>query len=332
MWSITKRYTCLLLVGTTSCCTPSFHSTPIKVPCSWETPLQNGMTGEDPAKFLWWEKLNDPLLTALIESAALKNNDVLQAIESRSKKKIIETMNFVTTQIAKSYVQLRGLQNRSKVLQENMDTQNRILDLNEGLSNNGFISLIEYNENTKNLLSFQMQKSLIELSINKLIFHISTLLSHSPGGLYEILYCFQELPEIPKEIPVGLPIELVERHAKVREAKYAYTRSSNKQSLYHYQKTLLDVLENAENALAYFLYEENKLHYLSKIKNIKSAIYQLTKDLHHQGLKDDHDTLTIYQDFLSEENAFIQGKEDLLISYISLYEALVVGWEIVCRK
>ena len=286
------------------------------------------MTLEDPAEFLWWEALHDPLLTALIEQASFRNNDILLATASHSKEKILETMPSVVAEIAKNYVQLRGLQTRLRVLQANIEAENKVFDLNEGLSNTGFISLIEYSENTKILESLRMQKSLIEFSIRKLIYHISTLLSYPPGGLYETLDLPQELPEIPNDMPVGFPMEFAERHPAVKEAKQVYNRYRNKQAFYNYQKTLLSTLEETENALAGFLYEEDKFHYLDKIKKIKAESNQLTKDLYHQGLKGDHDVLTAYQDVLAEENALIQGKVDLLISYVNLYQALAAGWEI----
>lgn len=325
-------YICLIfLIGMTSCShTKCHHQRSIEIPCTWETPLQPGMTTEDPAEFLWWEALNDPLLTTLIEKAACVNNDVLLAAESRSKEKILATVNSITSEIAKNYIQLRGLQTRLTVIQESIETQNTVLDLNKGLSNTGFISLIDYNENTKILESLQIQKSLIEFSITKLIHHISTLLNYPPGVLNSSLSLCQELPEIPNDMPVGFPMDLVQRHPLVQEIK----KSSryNKGGFYQYQKTILNALEETENALADFHHGEEKIYYLDQIKKIKAESYQMTRDLHRQGLKDDHEELTAYQNLLSEENALIQGKIDLLISYVNLYQALVVGWEVVCRR
>ena len=327
-------YICLIfLIGVTSCShTKCLHQTPIEIPCAWETPLQNGMTTENPNEFLWWEALNDPLLTTLIEQAACRNNDVLLAAESRSKEKVLAAMNSTAAEIAKNYIQLRGLQIRLRVVQDSIETQNKVFDLNKGLSNTGFISLIDYNENTNVLESLQMQKALIKFTITKLIYHISTLLSYPPGGLSAALSLPQELPEIPHDMPVGVPRELIQRHPQVQEIKQTSNIYRNKQAFYQYQKTVLNALEETENALADLQHQEEKFHYLDQIKKTKAESYQLTKDLYRQGLKDDHQELTVYQNLLSEENALIQGQVDLLISYVNLYQALVAGWEVVCRR
>jgi len=315
----------------TSCRTSCTNQETVEIPYDWHTPLESGMTLEDPARFLWWEAFDDPLLTGLIEEAACRNNDVrIAAIQSTEK--MLETINLVAAEIARNYIELRGLQMRLKVFQTDIEAQKKVFTLGEGLSNIGFINSIDQDENKKNLYFLEVQKSLIELSINKTIFHLSTLLSYPPGGLYEILHQPQELPELPSCIPVGTPCELVQQHPAVREAKKNYEMTRDKQSFYNYQKKILDVFEETENALAAFHSELDKIYYLDNIKTLKADAYQLTLDLYKQGLKDDRDIHKAHQEFLSAENTLIQSKTQLLINYVNLYQALGGGWEADCSS
>jgi outer membrane protein TolC len=295
----------------------------IEIPCHWSTPIQGGMTVEDPSEFLWWEALDDTLLTTLVEQAASRNNDVHLA-STQSNEKLLETINAVTSEVAKNYIELRGMQTRLEILQTSIEVQNKIFILNEGLSTSG---LIDQNENKKNLDSLLVQKSQIELSIKKTIFHLSTLLGFVPGGLCDNLYQFQKLPELPNSMPVGFPMDLIQRNPTVQEAKKQYEMAHNKETFYNYKKTVLNVLEGAEIALATFLFELKKIYYLNDINRLKGDSYLLTKDLHHRGLKDDRDLLRVYQEVLSEENAFIQSKIELLSNYVSLYQVLGGCWE-----
>lgn len=325
MFISTKRNNlCLLLIsllGLTSCCTPSCPPPEsIEVPCNWYTPLACGVT-EDPVWCCWWRAFQDPLLTALIEQGECRNNDVrLAAAESCTKH--LEATGSVTAEIAQNYIELRGLQQRLKLLQEAVEVQNNIVTTGDGLLNKGFISLINQNENRKNLDSLLEQKTSLELSIKKTIFHLSALLSYPPGSLYDTLCQTQDLPELCSDIPVGVPMDLIQRHPAVVEAQNLYQKSHDEQALYNYQKTILSSLEEAENALAAYLAALDKIRLLECSKQLKSESYQLTNDLFHQGLVDESDALKAHQEYLIQDDALIQGKVDLLLNYVNLYRAL----------
>lgn len=321
----------LLLLEMTSCCRPNCSDQGnIEIPCTWQSPIKEEMTLEDPSCFLWWEALNDPLLTSLIMEAANRNQDVLIA-GLKSKNMLLKTMNDVSAEIAKNYIEFRGLQMRLKVLNESIKAQGEILILNKDLSDRGFFGVAKEKEDQKNFESFLMQRSLINFSMEKIIFHLSTLLSYPPRILNETLCQFQDLPDLMGDKPVGYPTDLICHDPSVKEARKQYEASGTKQSLYNYQKTVLDALESAETALAAFNYERDKIHYLENAKSLKVESHQLTKDLNNQGLKDERDVLLAYQEFLSEENSVIQGKVELLISYINLYHTLSCAWE-ACYK
>lgn len=263
--------------------------------------------------------------------ASVQNKDVRLA-SLGSKDTLLKAINKVSVEVAKNYIEFRGLQMRLKILKENIEIQGEILTINKGLSNRGFFDLTKENEDEKNLDSLLVQRSLIEFSIEKIILHLSTLLGYPPGILnLETLCQFQDLPELTCGIPIGSPTDLIYNHPTVREARKGYLARGNEQTLYYYQKTILSVLESAESALAAFNYEQDKIHYLENTKRLMVESHQLTKDLYDRGLKDDRDMLLAYQELLSEENAVIQGKVELLTSYVNIYDALSGPWESCCN-
>lgn len=309
-----------------SICSSCLLQGTIEIPCEWHTVIENRSTYEDPACFRWWEAFEDPFLTWLVEQAAFRNLDVRLAA-AQSKEQLLEAMNTAAADIARNYIEFRGMQERLEVIHTHIKAQKELISLNDGLSSKGFINTIEQNENQKNLDSLLVQQSQIELSIDKTLFHLSTLLSYAPGSLHEALCPHQNLLKFPNCMPVGCPMELVQRHPLVKEARKFHEKRQKKQTFYNYQKNVLHVLEETENALRALCCDLKTVHYLEDVAQLKAEALGLIKDLYHRGLKNDRDIQTAYQELLTDENALIQSKTQLLINYVNLYQALSTGWE-----
>lgn len=263
--------------------------------------------------------------------AANRNQEVLIA-NLGSKNISLKTINNVSAEIGKKYIEFRGLQMQLKILNENIKVQHEVLALNKELSKKGFFSIEKKNEDQKNLESLSMERSLIHFSMEKIILHLSTLLNDSPKILHETLCQPRDLPNLIGDNPIGYPSDLICHDPSVKESWKQYKTSRTKQALYSYQKIVLETLESAEIALTTFNYEKDKIHSLESKKNLEAESYQLTKDLNRQGIKDDRDVLLAYQELLSKENAVIEGKVDLLISYINLYHTISCVWEAYSRS
>lgn len=326
---LSQRIFFLSLVAMTGCGRSALYQESIEIPCAWHTTLATE-TSDDITCLRWWEAFNDSLLNSLIEEAAFRNNDVNLAA-SQSKEKLLETVNGITSEIAQNYIQLRGLQQRLNTLQKNIALQSSLLSMGEGLLQQGFIDTFNQNENKSNLNSLWVQKTEIEVSIKKIIYHLSTLLNYAPDGLYELLNPTQELPEFPFEIPLDSPQDLVQRHPGIKEAKKTYEKTGNQQAFYSYQKKLLGVLEDVEVALASLLASEEKMSHAENTLRLKKESYQYTQDLFNREQKDALDILRAQQELLAQEDSIIQNKVELLTSYVNLYRALNTGWEVCCE-
>lgn len=259
--------------------------------------------------------------------SANRNQDVLIA-SLGSKNILIKTMNDVSAEIGKNYIEFRGLQMRLKILNENIQVKREILTLNKELSTKGFFGLEKGNEDQKNLELLLMQQPLIHFSMTKLILHLSTLLNFPPKYLDAILCQSHGLPNLCGDIPVGYPADLICCDPSIAEARKQHQASGSKQTLYHYHKVILETLENADSAIAAFIYEREKIRLLEQVKSLEADLYQLTIDLKRQGHKDDRDVLLAHQGLLSKESSVIEGKVDLLISYINLYRSISCPWDV----
>lgn len=318
MFSSTNKnsFTLAFLLLVTSC-TPKggFYQESVE-PSHWHTSLSRGVTDEQ-IHCQWWQSLNDCQLNQLIEQVVVRNNDI-QIARKQSAEKSLETVNAIIADTAKTYLELRAWQQRLRMIEESIEIQNKIIVLEDSLMEYS-LSLLEQNENKKSLNALIIQKSQADLTIKRLIFHLSTLLGNIPGEL-----CISEhgdLPKLPCNIPVGCPVGLVERHPSVQEAKKLYLTTFNEQAFFHYQKTLLDVLEQAENALAAFLYSLEKMEHLENSKTLKKETYHLLKDQYEQGFKNERELLTTKHELLAQEILSNEAKTEALTNFVNLYHS-----------
>jgi len=312
----------------TSCCVKSCYQERVEIPNSWHTTFACSAES-DPACYRWWEAMGDPVLTSLIEEAAYRNEDV-QLAALGTEGQLLQAMNEAAAEIAKSYIRLWGSQQRLQIIEDDIEAQKRLLTHEEGLLTTGLIDSVERNDQERSLDAYWVQKSAISLAIKKESFHLSTLLGEPPGSLCGVADgCLGKL-QMPCEFPVGCPLELVCRHPGLKEAKKAYDSCASEEAYYNYRKQVYSVLENVEGALAALSYARQSVERLGNSSQLKDESYKATLDLFQRGLKGEREVAVAYEEWLAVREAWLQGRVELLTSYVNLYEALSVGWEACC--
>jgi NodT family efflux transporter outer membrane factor (OMF) lipoprotein len=106
-----------------------------------------------------------------------------------------------------------------------------------------------------------------------------------------------------------------------------YNKNATQRAIYEYQKTVLEALEETENAIASFHFERERNRLLSSARNSNEVAYQLTQQLYEKGIKDKLAVLEAERELLSAEDVSIQSNIDLLMHYIALYKALGGSWQ-----
>jgi NodT family efflux transporter outer membrane factor (OMF) lipoprotein len=122
-------------------------------------------------------------------------------------------------ELAQSYVQLRGIQNRLGIAKRNL----RLAEENVELVNKRFGDGVA---TTLDLAQARAQQATIAATLPPLrtqeaefINVIGLLLGYAPRALEAELHRPQILPRVPRKVPVGLPGSLVRRRPDVREAE-----------------------------------------------------------------------------------------------------------------
>jgi multidrug efflux system outer membrane protein len=125
----------------------------------------------------------------------------------------------LSAEIAKNYVELRGLQLRLSIMDKNLDAQKSTLSLSEGLVKTGFASSIDQKLAESQLRLMQAERPLLELQVHRAVHRLSVLLGYHPGVLFDELNDCAELPQVPCHKPIGLPSELLRRRPDIRRAE-----------------------------------------------------------------------------------------------------------------
>jgi NodT family efflux transporter outer membrane factor (OMF) lipoprotein len=122
-------------------------------------------------------------------------------------------------ELAQSYMQLRGTQNRLEIAKRNL----RLADENVELVNTRFGGGVA---TTLDLAQARAQRATIAATLPplriqeaELINAIGLLLGDAPRALETELHRSRMLPRVPRRVPVGLPGTLVRRRPDVREAE-----------------------------------------------------------------------------------------------------------------
>lgn len=146
-------------------------------------------------------------------------NKMLEAMEGSSCESFRDIWVSLSAEIAKAYIELRGLQEQLAILCREIEAQKDTRELIKSLNAGGFdgeLSLMQADEELGMLLS---QKPQIEFLIDKNIHRLSILLGYHPGDLFCELNIPESLPELPCRRTIGIPSELLRKRPDIRKAE-----------------------------------------------------------------------------------------------------------------
>jgi len=106
-------------------------------------------------------------------------------------------------------------------------------------------------------------------------------------------------------------------------------KHKQKQALLSYENTIILALEDVENALVSFFYENDTLNKNSKELNALKKILELNHELLKSGLADRQKYLKVENEFLEIQKNYINSNKNLINDLISLYKSLGGGWECI---
>ncbi len=129
------------------------------------------------------------------------------------------TLVTVAAETARAYIAVRGLQELVKVTRENAALQKRSLEIADVLARNERVTELDVQQARTLFESTSAQVPLIEARLTQAKNALSFLLAESPGRLDSRLGDAR-IPDVPDEVDVGVPAELLRRRPDVRVAEF----------------------------------------------------------------------------------------------------------------
>ena len=132
-----------------------------------------------------------------------------------------DTMVILTSEVARSYVELRGLQNQLSVAQRNAENQRETLKLTESLLQGGRGTELDTSRARAQLNTTLAVIPSIEAAISRNIHRISVLIGEQPTVLQGQLATAKPMPTLPGPVRIGDPAGLLRRRPDVEAAEKA---------------------------------------------------------------------------------------------------------------
>ena len=130
-----------------------------------------------------------------------------------------DTLVTLLGDVAKNYIDLRGLQRRLAVAQANLNAQLETLDLTKIRFQAGLASDLDIAQAEAQVNSIAAQIPALESLLKQAAYRLDLLLGSRPGSLWEELSNEKAIPVPPPEVLVGLPSELLRRRPDIRRAE-----------------------------------------------------------------------------------------------------------------
>ncbi|MFT9215654.1 MAG: efflux transporter outer membrane subunit, partial [Acetobacter malorum] len=121
-------------------------------------------------------------------------------------------------ELARDYMELRGLQEQLRITIANRDAATQMLKLSSARYKSGLVSELDVESARSQVESTNSSIPQFEQRIAMQINAINLLMGAPPGGLNAELTQTASIPLVPAAVPVGLPSELARRRPDIREA------------------------------------------------------------------------------------------------------------------
>jgi NodT family efflux transporter outer membrane factor (OMF) lipoprotein len=122
-------------------------------------------------------------------------------------------------EVARDYIQLRGVQTELQIARDNIKTARQSLSLTQERAAGGVTTDLDVANASAQLSSTLAQIPSLEQQEAALINALSLLLGQPPNALRDELATAKPVPPVPPRVPVGIPSELARRRPDIRAAE-----------------------------------------------------------------------------------------------------------------
>jgi NodT family efflux transporter outer membrane factor (OMF) lipoprotein len=125
----------------------------------------------------------------------------------------------IVADVARNYVDMRGLQMRLAIIQANIATAQQSRDFEQARFDRGLTNELDFQLASRELATLQAELPPLQSDIQAAQYDIAVLLGQYPEDLAAELAKPGTLPALPENIDAGLPLDLLQRRPDVREAE-----------------------------------------------------------------------------------------------------------------
>jgi NodT family efflux transporter outer membrane factor (OMF) lipoprotein len=122
-------------------------------------------------------------------------------------------------ELARDFIQLRGVQSQLQITGHNLSTFQQSLQLTQQRAAGGVTTDLDVANAAAQVRTTAAQIPPFEQAESELINAISLLLGQPPNALQSELIVAKPVPPVPPSVPIGLPSELARRRPDIRQAE-----------------------------------------------------------------------------------------------------------------
>lgn len=122
-------------------------------------------------------------------------------------------------EVATTYVEIRTLQKRITAAGGNVETQQQTLQLVRDRRRAGLASDVEIAQAQLNLATTEALIPQLRIALQQAAHRLGVLLGERPTALYEILEPAAPIPDVPAQVAIGLPADLLRQRPDIRSAE-----------------------------------------------------------------------------------------------------------------
>src|SRR6056297_1285155 len=142
-----------------------------------------------------------------------------QAELEASRADLNDVLISLMAEVALNYIEAQTYQHRLDITRSNIKTQKKTYKLNKSRYQAGIIDELAVQQSLRNLERTRSQIPRLKSGLRQAQNRLAVLLGQKPGSVKDDIYSGKPIPEVPAEVAVGIPAEVMRRRPDIRRAE-----------------------------------------------------------------------------------------------------------------